>query len=169
MSLFSKKEKEKEVNQNVHAVKRTRTSNISEEAQIEDKMRREKIQISEALQEVGQMYYESYRDEAHFKLVPICNMIDESYKVISLCEKQKLILRGIQICPNCKTTLDLESIFCKKCGTKLDAVEDLNLAAKDDLPQKQNNPDMIRCHECGSTMPSDLTFCTNCGIKLKSV
>lgn len=76
-------------------------------------MRREKIQISEALQEVGQMYYESYRDEAHFKLVPICNMIDESYKVISLCEKQKLILRGIQICPNCKTTLDLESIFVR--------------------------------------------------------
>lgn len=167
MNLFNKKDKEP--NQNPLAGKRTRTGNSSEEAILQEKIRKENLEINEAIKEVGKIYYESYRNEEHYKLLPICNMIDESYKVISICEKQIMLLKGIQICQNCKATLDLESLFCNKCGTKLDAVEEIKMTEKVESPKQSTSVELVKCHECGSTMPSDLAFCTNCGVKMKSL
>lgn len=167
MNLFNKKEKVP--NQNWQVNKRTKSSSGNEEAKLEEKMNKERFEINEAMREIGKLYYESYRNNSHDKLIPICNMIDESYRIINVCEKQILLLKGIQICPNCKATLDLESLFCNKCGTKLDAVEEINLTGKDESLQQSTSVELVKCHECGSTMPSDLTFCTNCGVKMKSV
>lgn len=143
----------------------------SDEAKLEGRINQEKSEINEAIMEIGKIYYESYRNNSHEKLVPICNMIDESYRIIGVCEKQMLLLKGIQICPNCKATLDLESLFCNKCGTKLDAVEEINF--EENEPSKNASAgdgiELVKCHECGSVMPSDLAFCTNCGVKMKSV
>jgi ribosomal protein L40E len=167
MNLFNKKEKEP--NQNPQAVKRTRSGNSNEETILEEKIKKEELEINEAIKEVGKIYYESYRNEDHYKLLPICNMIDESYKIIGICEKQIMLLKGIQICQNCKATLDLESLFCKKCGTKLDVVEEIKMTGKVESTQQSTSVELVKCHECGSTMPSDLAFCTNCGVKLKSL
>lgn len=167
MNLFNKKEKVP--NQNWQVNKRTKSSSSNEEAKLEEKINKERFEINEAMREIGKTYYESYRNDSHEKLVPICNMIDESNRIIYICEKQILLLKGIQICPNCKATLDLESLFCNKCGTKLDAVEEINLMVKDESLQQSDSVVLVKCHECGSTMPSDLTFCTNCGVKMKSV
>jgi len=163
MSLFNKKGKGS--TQNLQGNKWAKNS--SEEAKLEEKINQEKFEINESIKEIGKIYYESYRNNSHDRLVPICNMIDESYRVIGICEKQILLLKGIQVCPNCKATLDLESVFCNKCGTKLDAVEEINLT--NETPQKSTNVELVKCHECGSAMPSDIAFCTNCGVKMKSV
>ncbi len=165
MSLFNKKGKG--ATQNLQGNKVAKSG--SEEAKLQEKMTQQRFEISEAIKEIGKIYYESYRNNSHDKLVPICNMIDESYRVIGVCEKQILLLKGIQICPNCKATLDLESVFCNKCGTKLDAVEEINLTNENETPQKSASVELVKCHECGSAMPSDIAFCTNCGVKMKSV
>lgn len=167
MNFFNKKEKEH--NQSWQGSKRAKGGNSNEEVKLEEKINKEKFEINEAMREIGKIYYESYRNDSHDKLTPICNMIDESYRIVNVCEKQILLLKGIQICPSCKATLDLESLFCNKCGTKLEAVEEINLTDNDESKQQSTSVELVKCHECGSTMPSDLSFCTNCGVKMKSV
>ena len=165
MSLLNKKGKA--TTQNSQSNKWAK--GVSEEIKLEEKINQEKIEINEAIKQIGKIYYESYRNNSHDKLIPICNMMDESYRIISVCEKQILLLKGIQICQNCKAKLDLESIYCNKCGTKLDAVEEINLTDDDNSPKKPTGVELVKCHECGSTMPDDISFCTNCGVKMKSI
>ena len=167
MKFFNKSGNE--ISQNIQTSKWSKGN--SDEAKLEEKIKQERAAINEAISQIGKIYYETYRNDSHDKLIPICNMIDESNRVITVCEKQILLLKGIQICPNCKANLDLESIYCNKCGTKLDAVEEIKITDnKEEIaPVKATSEGIIRCHECGSAMPSDIVFCTNCGVKMKTV
>lgn len=137
----------------------------SDISKLEEKINQEKLEIKESLNEIGRIYYELYRNDSHEKLVPICNLVDESRRIIGLCEKQILLLQGVQVCPNCQARVSLDSLFCNKCGTKIDALEEddgINMSSN-----TGDNINLIKCRECGTSMPGDMVFCTNCGAKIK--
>lgn len=162
MSIFKRNNREKgEKDQVSKKAKRGKDELI-----LEEKINQEKMQINDSIKEIGRVYYELYRDDLHEKLVPICNMIDESNRIINLCEKQILLLQGVVICPSCKVRISSDSIFCNKCGAKIDSIEDDNANM---MSERNDNIKIVQCHECGSDMPSDTSFCTHCGVKMKSV
>lgn len=137
---------------------------------LEEKIDQENSEIKENFLEIGKLYYELYKNDSHEKLIPLCNVVDESYRIIGLCEKQKLFLQGIQICPNCKTHVSLDSLFCNKCGTKIESLEKSNTVTNEASSNSKNvesKNEVIKCRECGSNMPGDTIFCTNCGAKIK--
>lgn len=138
----------------------------SDIVKLEEKINQEKLEIKESLNEIGRIYYELYRNDSHEKLVPICNLVDESRRIIGLCEKQILLLQGVQVCSNCQARVSLDSLFCNKCGTKIDALEEndsIDMSSSD----AADDIKLVKCRECGTSMPSDMVFCTNCGAKIK--
>ena len=69
-------------------------------------------------------------------------------------EKRKLAVQGLRKCEKCGNILVLDSVFCNKCGEKLETlfVEEM---------KKQSI-----CAKCGSTYEEGAMFCTSCGNKL---
>ncbi len=143
----------------------------SDVGKLEEKINQENSEIKETLIEIGKLYYELYKNDSHEKLVPLCNVVDESYRIIGLCEKQIMLLQGVQLCPNCKAHVSLDSLFCNKCGTKIDSLEDdnslENIGSSNSSKLVEPKLESIKCRECGSNMPGDTVFCTNCGAKIK--
>lgn len=73
--------------------------------------------------------------------------------VVSL-EKRKLAVQNLRKCEKCGNILVLDSIFCNKCGEKL---EELFAAT-------EQNPNI--CTKCGAPYEENALFCTCCGNKL---
>lgn len=157
------------INKNEHSNKKVKKSN--DIVKLEDKINQEKIELKETFSEIGKLYYELYRHESHEKVLPLCNVVDESYRIIGLCEKQILLLQGEQVCHNCKAHVSLDSLFCNKCGTKIDSVDAEGSAdaieSSSSLKKVESKNGIIKCRECGSDMPDDTVFCTNCGAKIR--
>lgn len=70
-------------------------------------------------------------------------------------EKRKLALQGQRKCEKCGNILVLESVFCNKCGEKLNP-----LFAEETLNQRI-------CPKCGGAYEEGAVFCTSCGNKLR--
>ena len=66
-----------------------------------------------------------------------------------------LAVQGKRKCEKCGNVLVLESVFCNKCGEKLEPLFAEEMA-------KQNI-----CPQCGATHSEEAAFCTSCGYKLK--
>ena len=75
--------------------------------------------------------------------------IDEE---IAVTEKRKLAVQGLRKCEKCGNILVIDSVFCNKCGEKLEALQ----------------AEVIKniCPKCGSVYEEDAAFCISCGSKL---
>lgn len=76
-------------------------------------------------------------------------------KEVEYQEKRKLALQGQRKCEKCGNILVLESVFCNKCGEKLNP-----LFAEETLNQRI-------CPKCGGAYEEGAVFCTSCGNKLR--
>mgnify|MGYP000018368440 CR=1 FL=1 len=91
--------------------------------------------------------------------------------------QEKNNMNEFLICPECGTSNDFESIFCEKCGSRLQKEQqDNKQETMEDMveqvryPQCGNllsNEDKF-CTYCGAKMPKDIKFCTSCGKAFKS-
>lgn len=87
---------------------------------------------------------------------------EEKVKEIRVIDKDKefqnkrmLAVQGKRKCEKCGNILVLESMFCNKCGEKLEPLFAEEVATQNICPQ------------CGATHGEDAAFCTSCGFKLK--
>lgn len=62
-------------------------------------------------------------------------------------------LKGVIRCPNCGNEVQNGSVFCGKCGTKLE--------------EKKKDEKLKICKKCGEEIPEDSLFCTSCGTKIE--
>ena len=60
-------------------------------------------------------------------------------------------------CPNCKTMLEDDEMFCHKCGTK-QVIEEIAAQNED-----SSAPLEKKCIHCGETIDEDSAFCPYCG------
>lgn len=70
-------------------------------------------------------------------------------------EKRKLAVQGLRRCEKCGNILVLDSMFCNKCGEKLNPLF---------VTEVQNGN---ICSVCGAEYKEGAMFCTACGNKLK--
>lgn len=71
--------------------------------------------------------------------------------------KKKLALQGLRICEKCGNLLPLDSVFCNKCGDKLEAMQ---------IEDVQETLGVKYCPKCGAELNADSEFCVKCGTKL---
>lgn len=160
MSLFSKK-KSLSISKDVSINTNKKSKDYGDISKLDKKANEEENSMRDSYTKLGEIYYECYGENCmDDKLLPICNVIKESKRVIQSCEKQILFIQGIKLCPNCGRKLTLDSVYCNKCGAKTeeyDSNKGTNVTSKLKI---------IKCRECGSDNTSDTVFCTNCGAKI---
>lgn len=70
-------------------------------------------------------------------------------------EVKKLALQGLRKCEKCGNVLVIDSVFCNKCGEKLEPL------------QIESQPSVPHCPKCGNSVENGAAFCTVCGNKLQ--
>lgn len=79
------------------------------------------------------------------------NKIQGIYSEMDATEVKKLALQGMRKCEKCGNVLVIDSLFCNKCGVKLEPL------------QVEVGPAERRCPKCGNIVESDAAFCVFCG------
>lgn len=85
-----------------------------------------------------------YEDELH-ELASIA-------KDMEMTQKRKLAVQGLRKCEKCGNILVIDSVFCNKCGERL---EELQSEVMENI-----------CPKCGATYEDGAVFCISCGNKL---
>lgn len=81
--------------------------------------------------------------------------LDQMEKEKVVLNKRILAVQGLRKCESCENVLPLDSLFCNKCGEKLQP-----LFASDEM-----NKNM--CSKCGADLSDGAAFCTSCGTKVE--
>ena len=63
----------------------------------------------------------------------------------------------MKACPQCKTLLEDDELFCHECGTKQETEEGAAQVEETTAPQEK------KCIHCGETIEEDNAFCPYCG------
>lgn len=74
------------------------------------------------LQDIGKMVYERYQKglEVDAEFLELCEAISERDESIEEQKKQVAKIRGLDVCPSCKSHVEANTVYCPKCGVKID-------------------------------------------------
>ena len=84
---------------------------------------------------------------------------------------ETLSISGVKVCPVCKTMLDPDERFCRKCGAEVSSVVDDHVQKTEEATICQYcgtklDCDEAFCHKCGKPVTPSVGFCRKCGSKL---
>lgn len=82
----------------------------------------EENKVSKLYEKLGKIYFESFKDTQveNEEMSGLIEEIKEKNKKIELLKEEINTLKNKRVCPNCSTSIDKASVFCSKCGTKLE-------------------------------------------------
>ena len=105
-----------------------KTGEIVEEQKLKSQIRTLKKGNKRDYGDIGKMIYEQFKsgESVNEAFVELCETIKQREESIEECKKQIAKLKGFDVCENCQTGLEPGTVFCPKCGTKVeDAVADV--------------------------------------------
>lgn len=105
---------------------------------------------------IGQAYVEDNTSESAAGTVyeEYMKEIEKMTKEAALLERRKLAAQGLLKCEKCGNVLASDSVFCNKCGEKLEPL----------FADTEKNPRI--CAKCGTPYAEGAIFCIGCGNKL---
>ena len=89
---------------------------------------------------------------------PECEEISVYEDNIKDLKNKILELKNIKLCPNCGAEMEEGTLFCAKCGTKVEEPAPTE-------PAEEEKPDYKLCPTCGSKLTLEAAFCPSCGTK----
>ncbi len=99
-----------------------KTGELAREAKLRLKMNENKSDINDLYKEIGKKVYEKHVREENIdiktELEEECTKIDVLAADTEACLKSILELRKKKQCPKCHTELELDALYCSKCGEK---------------------------------------------------
>lgn len=138
-----------------------KTKEVTDTAKMSAQVRSFETQKQEALEQLGQIYYNRYlqygeilEGEAAGIAGRIRQFDEQKQRIIE--EMQKI--KGTMFCPNCNTEIPVNSRFCNVCGAKIDSGQ---------MNTMQNLMAGKVCSQCGAPLEDDQLFCINCGTKVE--
>ena len=144
-----------------------KTGKIAKEAKLKMKINENKSDINDIYKEIGRKVYEKHVREENIdiktELEEECTKIDVLSAEIETCLKSILELKEKKQCEKCHAEIDLDSIFCPKCGEKqhevevkeAEVVEAENVTSADNNVNEEPNVD-IETDVNGETVIEDL-------------
>ncbi len=160
---------------------------LSNKSALSSKINKLSATINANYSELGVRYYNLYKDNPDPKFKELIDTITAAYADIAKTEEQLAYLRGLVICPGCKSECSAELKFCVKCGTKLikpvpetpvaqpapvqPAVPAVSQPIAPPAPVQAAAPqttipaasEFKFCTECGNKVSVNAMFCTECG------
>lgn len=110
-------------------------------------------QIREALIQIGTVYLERHREDCEPEYREFINQIKALEEQKETLERNKLAAQGLRMCEHCRQIITLDSVFCNKCGSKLEPLEISSAGGR-------------FCPSCGASLAEGDAFCTACGSKV---
>ncbi len=115
--------------------------------------------------DLGKAYYENPEDE---NIAAYKDSIDAIMEVIASYEKELADMKGLKTCVGCGAPMAKEVLFCSKCGTKNEIVEESKEEpaeeAVEEVPVEETKK---TCPVCEAEVTEDMAFCEVCGTKLE--
>lgn len=97
-----------------------RSGSVVEVTRLNMNINTEEDKIRKIYSEMGKLLYEDYTEGKIVgeKILEQCTKIDDIIGNIDGMRDKILELRNIKACPNCGNELDIEMVYCYKCGRK---------------------------------------------------
>ena len=126
-------------------------------AQFEQKLAVLEQQKQEVIFNVGLLYVEKNdaSSAAGTEFEPLLKQLEQIAKESNVLHKRILSVQGLRKCESCGNVLPLDSMFCNKCGEKLQPL----FEAEDVVGNM--------CSKCGSVLDDGAVFCASCGAKVE--
>ncbi|MDP4181763.1 MAG: zinc ribbon domain-containing protein [Bacillota bacterium] len=139
-----------------------KSSDLVEVTKLNMSIGTEEDKIEKLYLEIGKTIYESYAKDENIDdlFVEKCKQIDSYNNNIKEMRKKILELKNEKICPNCREELEIDVLYCSKCGAKQEIIEPEAEVILEEVPQKL-------CLNCNSPIEEDSLFCTKCGTKVE--
>lgn len=133
-------------------------------------------EIGEAINELGKKYYEANKEKPTGDFEEDITSINEKSCQMKLWKQYRLKLEDKILCDSCGAVLTGDSLFCNKCGSKVEEVdfspiltEEVIAQAAPAAPVEPAAPVMIQprvCPNCGKEAMDVAIFCEGCGTRL---
>ena len=98
------------------------TAKIATEAKLKIEIAENKEKIKELYEELGRKTYENHVREEDIEIHELissdCSKIDELSKKIEDARKEILVLNNKKMCKKCFAEIEINDMFCSKCGEK---------------------------------------------------
>ena len=108
-----------------------KTSKISEELKLRNKINENKNNIEEIYNEIGKCVYNEFKTgEKCDKMTEKCEQITALEEENCRIEDKILGIKNIKKCINCNSEITKDSEFCSKCGTKQPVEEKIEIKEK---------------------------------------
>lgn len=136
-------------------------NSINEESEIkkiERQIEQIEMQKKDLIYRVGAMYIANSCNNTEKTIYSdTIDMIKKLDINLSVFHDKKLAVKGLIQCKLCGNVMVKDSVFCTKCGGKVENVQQLDQQA-----------DCInRCKNCGAELNQDAVFCVECGTKVE--
>ena len=123
-----------------------KTGKIAKEAKLRMKINENKSDINDLYKEIGRKIYEKHVREENIdiktELEEECTKIDVLSAEIETCLKSILELKNKRQCEKCHTEINLDNVFCPKCGAKQPGQKVLDAeVVKQDLENSEVKPE----------------------------
>ncbi|MCD7736052.1 MAG: TFIIB-type zinc ribbon-containing protein [Lachnospiraceae bacterium] len=92
----------------------------------------EKKKVHSTYMEMGKKLYDRYREEPLEGLETEFHSLENAFASIETLQEQIRAVKGVTLCPNCKTEVGVLERFCSNCGSKMPEVFEII----DDDPEK---------------------------------
>ena len=112
-----------------------KTGEMVEEQKIKSQIRTLKKGNNRDVGDMGKMIYEQFKngEQVNAPFAELCETIKQREASIEEYNKQIAELKGFDVCKNCQIGLEPGTVFCPKCGTKVeDSVADVEFEEVDD-------------------------------------
>lgn len=115
-----------------------KTSQISGELKLRNKISNSKENINNLYNEIGKLVYEAHKKGEELSkddIRPKCEEIAREEEKIEKAEVEILALKKIKKCINCGAELDEKDEFCSKCGKEQPKVEEIQVEVKEEASE----------------------------------
>lgn len=109
--------------------------------------------IRETLIQIGIVYLEKHREDCEPEYKGFIQQIKALEEQKETLERNKLAAQGLRMCEHCRQIITLDSVFCNKCGSKLEPLEISSAGGR-------------FCPSCGASLAEGDAFCTACGSRV---
>ncbi|HHV59915.1 MAG TPA: zinc ribbon domain-containing protein [Clostridiaceae bacterium] len=126
-----------------------KSSNLVEIAKLNMNISSEEDKINKLYAEIGKIAYSSYSagKEVPEEYKTQCESIKTCLDNIKNFKKQIMALKQIKECPSCGNELEIDAVFCSKCGAKQEIIKPENSEAK----ESDKNDTAEECDKCEDT------------------
>lgn len=135
------------------------TKNFADVSQLHSAISEKEKKIAQLFLNIGQMYYETHKENPPVEYREIITEINTLYSEITQNQEEIKQIKGIVKCPQCGADVPLNASFCNTCGAKVE--QNSVVEFKDQLQRV--------CPICHSVVELNDSFCNHCGAKIEKV